>query len=224
MRTSDMRRHILILMVLGVAFFGLQVAAMAAPNFAGSWVRDGAKSEPVPNALMLNRAPAPQGGGGAAAGRGNAPQAGAPAAQGGGAAQAGAPSQAGAPAQAAAPAARAGGGGGRGNGPSIVMEQDATALTVNDPQNGYRKYPMDGKPITRRTEQWVTNATVTGTPQGNDTMVFTTTQPYGGMPGNNTLTVKEVWTLSPDGKVLTVTTTRSIPAIEKTYKQVYNKQ
>ena len=169
-------------MVLGVAFFGLQVAAMAAPNFAGSWVRDNAKSEPVPNALMLNRAPAVQGGGGGQAGRGGGP-------------------------------------------PVVVpIEQNATSLTVNDPQNGYRKYPLDGKPLTRRTEQGITNATVTGAPQGADTMVFTTTQPYGGMPGNNTLTVKEVWTLSPDGKVLTITTTRTIPAVEKTYKVVYNKQ
>ncbi len=34
-------------------------------------------------------------------------------------------------------------------------------------------------------------------------------QPWGGMPGNVALEVKEVWSLSPEGKVLTITTSRN---------------
>ena len=50
-----------------------------------------------------------------------------------------------------------------------------------------------------------------------------TVEPYGGMPGNATLKIKEVWSLSPDGKTLTITTTRDVPAKLETYKQVYNR-
>ncbi len=57
-----MKRPILI--VLGMIFFGLMVLAIAAPNFSGSWVRDNAKSDPVPDPLMLNRVATPAGGGG----------------------------------------------------------------------------------------------------------------------------------------------------------------
>jgi hypothetical protein len=43
------------------------------------------------------------------------------------------------------------------------------------------------------------------------------------MPGNVGLKIKEVWTLSPDGKTLTILTTRDIPARHQEYKQVYIK-
>ena len=69
----------------------------------------------------------------------------------------------------------------------------------------------------------IQKATVTASLQG-DTLVIGTTQPYGGMPGNATLEVKEVWSLSPDGKILTITTTRTVPAVQKTFKQVYNRK
>jgi hypothetical protein len=44
------------------------------------------------------------------------------------------------------------------------------------------------------------------------------------MPGNASLEIKEVWSLSPDGKVLTVTTHRNTPAVQNSYKTVYNKK
>jgi hypothetical protein len=43
------------------------------------------------------------------------------------------------------------------------------------------------------------------------------------MPGNVTLKVKEAWSLSPDGKTLTITTTRDIPARHQEYKEVYTR-
>ena len=169
------------LMVLGMLFFGLLVFGVAAPDFSGSWVRDNAKSDPVPDPIMLNRPTTPAGGGG-------------------------------------------GRGGGRGNAEAVMtVQQEGNSLQATSPQGQISKYAVDGKPYTRATETGIEKAVVTANWQG-DTLVVATTQPYGGMPGNVTLHMKEVWSLSPDGKVLTITTTRSIPAVEKTYKQVYNKK
>jgi hypothetical protein len=179
MKISDMKTHTL--MVLGMVFFGLLVFGIAAPNFSGSWARDNAKSDPVPDPLMLSRPTTPAGGGG-------------------------------------------GRGGGRGNAEAVMtVQQDANSLQVTSPQGAINKYTLDGKPLTRATESGIAKAVVTASFQG-DTLVIATTQPYSGMPGNVTLQMKEVWSLSPDGKVLTVTTTRAIPALEQTYKQVYNKK
>jgi hypothetical protein len=173
-----------ILMVLGMALFGLALLAMAAPNFSGSWVQDNAKSERVPEPLWLTRAPAGGRGGGG----------------------------------------RAGGPGGRGNADLLLtVQQDANSLQVTDPQGATRKYTLDGKPYTSATETGMENAAVTANLQG-DTLVIGTTRPYGGMPGNVTLKVKEVWSLSPDGKMLTITTTHTTPAVEKNFKQVFNRK
>jgi len=120
---------------------------------------------------------------------------------------------------------RAGGPGGRGNAAEVVMtvQQDANSLQVTNPQGAIHKYTLDGKPSTRVTETEMAKAAVAANLQG-DTLVIGTTRPYGGMPGNVTLQVKEVWSLSPDGKILTVTTTHTTPAVEKTFKQVYNRK
>jgi hypothetical protein len=179
MRISHMKTYTW--MVLGMVFFGLLAIGIAAPNFSGSWVRDSAKSEPVPDPIMLSRPTTPAGGGG-------------------------------------------GRGGGRGNAEAIMtVQHEGTALAATSPQGAVSKYTVDGKPYTRPTETGIEKAVVTASWQG-DTLVIGTTQPYGGMPGNVTLQVKEVWSLSPDGKVLTITTTRSQPAVTVTYKQVYNKK
>lgn len=120
---------------------------------------------------------------------------------------------------------RGGGPGGRGIAPEAVITvvQDAGTLQVTDGGGMIRKYTLDGKPSTRNTETAMAKAVVSASLQG-DTLVIGTTRPYGGMPGNVTLQVKEVWSLSPDGKTLTITTTHSSPAAVKTYKQVYNRK
>jgi hypothetical protein len=119
---------------------------------------------------------------------------------------------------------RAGGPGGRGNADVLMsVQQDANSLQVTDPQGAIRKYTLDGKPYTSATETGIEKAAVTANLQG-DTLVVGTTRPYGGMPGNVTLKVKEVWSLSPDGKILTVTTTHTTPAVEKNFKQVFNRK
>ena len=124
----------------------------------------------------------------------------------------------------------AGGGGGRGNAggggaPAAVttVQQDANTLTVTSPSGAVQKYTLDGKPFSKPTDTGVAKAMISATAQG-DTLVITTTQPWGGMPGNASLEIKEVWSLSPDGKVLTVTTHRNTPALQNSFKTVYNKK
>jgi WD40-like Beta Propeller Repeat len=171
-----------IVMALGLAYFGLPVLAIAAPNFSGSWMKDNSKSDPVPNPLMLREAPQGRGGGG---GRG---------------------------------------GPGRGGGPMpMVVTQDANSLQVTEPQGGMHKYMLDGKSHAAVMETGVQKAAVTAAWEG-DTLVISSTEPYGGMPGNVTAHIKEMWSLSPDGKTLTISTTRSMPAIEKSFKEVYSRQ
>jgi hypothetical protein len=105
----------------------------------------------------------------------------------------------------------------------MIVQQDTNSLQVTDPQGTIRKYRLDGKPYTSGTETGIEKAAVTANLQG-DALVIGTTRPYGGMPGNVTLQVKEVWSLSPDGKTLTITTTHTSPAVEKNFKQVFNRK
>ena len=119
---------------------------------------------------------------------------------------------------------RAGGPGGRGPAEVLLtVQQDANSLQVTDSQGGTRKYTLDGKASASTVETSMAKAAVTASVQG-DTVVIATTRPYGGMPGNVTLQVKEVWSLLPDGKTLTITTTHTSPAVEKTYQQVYGRK
>jgi hypothetical protein len=118
------------------------------------------------------------------------------------------------------------GGGGRGRGgnqPPMAIQQDAGSLQVTDPGGSVHKYMLDGKPHTTPTATGIQKATITAKVEG-DTLVISTAQPYGGMPGNVTLDIKEVWALSPDGKTLTVTTTRNSAATKTVTKQIYNKK
>jgi hypothetical protein len=122
----------------------------------------------------------------------------------------------------AAPAApRAGGAGQRAPEVLLTIQQDAKGLHVSETNAIVRDYTLDGAPHTRDTDTGIQKAVVTAKVQG-DTLEIDTTQPFGGMPGNATLTIKEVWALSQDGKTLTITTTRDVPARQQTYKQVYN--
>jgi hypothetical protein len=119
---------------------------------------------------------------------------------------------------------RGGGPGGRGNAEVVLnVQQDANSVQVTGPQGATRKYTLDGKPYTGATETGIEKAAVTANLQG-DSLVIGTTRPYGGMPGNVTLQVKEVWSLSSDGKTLTITTTHTSPAAEKTFRQVFNRK
>jgi hypothetical protein len=121
-------------------------------------------------------------------------------------------------------------GGGRagrgGRGPQIVMtvEQTGNSLKVTQESTGaVETYALDGKPFTRKTDTGIQKETITAGLQGNN-LVISTTQPWGGMPGNVPLEIKQTWSMSPDGKTLTITTMRADPAEHMSYKQVYTKQ
>jgi hypothetical protein len=166
--------------LLMLAMIFLPTFAMAAtPDFNGSWARDSASSDPVPNLMywMTRVAPAaPRGGGGAQ------------------------------------------------RAPQVVMtiHQDARSLQQSESQSIVRNYILDGSPHPRSTDTGIQKAEVTAKVEA-DKLVIETTEPFGGMPGNVTLKVKEVWSLSPDGKTLTIITTRDIPARHQEYKEVYTR-
>jgi hypothetical protein len=176
-----------LLLMLGMIL--LPTLAMAAtPDFSGTWARDSANSDPVPDLSYWMTRIAP-------------------------------------PAPRPAGAAAAGGGGQR-PAPVVLLtvQQDAKTFHVVDSQSLIHEYTLDGDGSShaKLTDTGIQKAEVTAKLQA-DSLVIETTGPFGGMPGNVTLKVKEVWSLSPDGKTLTITTTRDIPARHQEYKQVYTR-
>lgn len=113
-----------------------------------------------------------------------------------------------------------GGGGGE---TVIVVKQTASNLEITDPARIFRNLPLDGKPHVGNAETGVVKQTVTAAQQGDD-VVVTTVMPYSGLPGGVTTNIKDTWSLSQGGKVLTVTTVRATPAATQTSKQVYIKR
>src|SRR5690242_10301303 len=117
-------------------------------EFTGTWVRDGAKSDVVPNTMYwLTRG------------------------------------------------VDAGGGRGRNNQVVIEVQHTAGRMQVTDPARPLRTLILDGKPHDVPTDTGIQKATVVATLQG-DTLSVSTTQPFGGMPGNLTLKITETWSLS----------------------------
>lgn len=114
------------------------------------------------------------------------------------------------------------GGGQRNPELTLTVKQDGKSIHVAESQNVVRDYMLDGAPHTRSTDTGIQKAVVTSHIAG-DTLVIETDQPYGGMPGNATLKTKSVWSLSADGKTLTISTTRDIPARHQEYKTVYTR-
>ena len=145
-------------------------------EFNGTWIRDGAKSDVVPNTMYwLTRG------------------------------------------------VDAGGGRGRNNQSVIEVQQSAGRMLVADPARPLRTLTLDGKPHSTPTDTGMQTATVVATMQG-DTLIVSTTQPFGGMPGNLTLTITETWSLSADGRVLTVKTERDTPALRQSFSEIYNRR
>ena len=114
-------------------------------------------------------------------------------------------------------------GGGFGGPVEIVLKQTGATLKITDPARIERNLQLDGKPHVGDAETGMVKQTVTATLQG-DTIVVATVLPYAGMPGGVVTNVTDTWSLSPDGKTLTVATVRSTPALNQTSKQVYTKK
>jgi hypothetical protein len=171
------------LLMLGIIL--LPTLTMAAPpDFSGTWAKDAANSDPVPDlSYWMTRTTPP-----------------------------------------AAPAPRPGGGQRPAPVVLLTIQQDAKTLHVVDSQSLIHEYTLEGddSPHTKPMDTGIQKAEVTAKLQA-DNLVIETSEPYGGMPGNVTLKVKEVWSLSPEGKTLTIVTTRDIPARHQEYKQVYTR-
>lgn len=105
----------------------------------------------------------------------------------------------------------------------LTVKQEGDVLTVANPNLKTRSIRLDGRAVTAPTDTLIQNATVTGVNQP-EAVVITTEQPYGGMPGNARLTIKETWTLSASGKTLTVTTERKSPARTQIDRQVFSRR
>jgi hypothetical protein len=114
----------------------------------------------------------------------------------------------------------AGGGRGRNSQTVIEVRQRAGQMQIGEAARPLRTLMLDGKPHTVPTDTGIQSATVVATLQG-DTLMVSTTQPFGGMPGNVGLTITETWSLSTDGKVLTVKTERELPASRQSFTEVY---
>jgi hypothetical protein len=163
-------------LLLTMAVTLLPSMSLAEPNFSGTWVRDSAKSDVVPNTMYwLTRG------------------------------------------------VEAGGGRGRNTQLVVEIQQTAGRIEITDPARPLRTLWLDGKPHSVPTDTGLQASTVIATVMG-ETLTVSTTQPFGGMPGNSTLSITETWSVSPDGKVLTVKTERALPALRQTFTEIFNRK
>lgn len=103
------------------------------------------------------------------------------------------------------------------------VQQTAASMQVADRIHPQRTYVLDGEGHSSITDSGLGQITTTAAMIG-DTLTIATVQPYGGMPGNVTLRASETWALSADGKELTVTTLREMPATKQSYTEVFKRQ
>jgi len=114
----------------------------------------------------------------------------------------------------------AGGGGGA---TEIVLQQSVSSLKITDPARIARNLQLDGKPHVENAETGMVKQTITASVQG-DSIVVATVLPYAGLPGGVVTNVNDTWSLSADGKTLSVSTVRSTPALNQNSKQVFTKR
>lgn len=124
-----------------------------------------------------------------------------------------------------------GGGGGGGQAPDVevtlTIKQDAnsfeTATQRGDRPPTEAKYTLDGKESTNAMGRG--GSTVSKAKLSGDTLVIEGVRKFSGPNGDTEMPFKEEYSLSADGKVLTVISTSSNPQGEQqTRKQVYNKK
>lgn len=128
--------------------------------------------------------------------------------------------------------ARGGGPAGRGGGAAatIVIEQTDNGITIKrvmtfqgNERTVEQKFTLDGKECTNPAAmgrgEYVASAT-----WKDDTLVFEGTMKMSTQRGDMEIPMKEEYSLSADGKVLTVVTTRSGRQGQQSTKQVFNKK
>jgi hypothetical protein len=106
---------------------------------------------------------------------------------------------------------------------TIDIKQTGDKLQITTPQAPLRTYILDGKPHMVTLDTGIQKVSMTATASGNAVNIDSV-QPYGSMPGNVGTKVNENWTLSPDGKSLTLIVTRNLPARVETIKEYYTKK
>jgi hypothetical protein len=105
----------------------------------------------------------------------------------------------------------------------ITVQQTGSAVQVSDTVHPARSYALDGKAHGWKMDTMLAQATTTASMKG-ETLTVATSEPYGGMPGNVTTTETQTWSLSPDGKVLTIAMVRASPAASQSFKEVFNRK
>ena len=120
------------------------------------------------------------------------------------------------------------GGGGMGAGMASAITsitQTATKLTietkVGDQAPRVSNYNLDGTESVNTTQRGESKSKAAW---DGANLVITSESSFNGPNGAMTITSKEVRSLSADGKLMTVTTTRQTPNGEMTTKRVYDKQ
>jgi hypothetical protein len=121
------------------------------------------------------------------------------------------------------------GGGGGGQAPDVevtlTIKQDANSFELAT-QRGERtseaKYTLDGKENTNATGR---GSTVSKSKWNGDVLMLEGVRKFSGPNGDMEMPFKDEYSLSADGKVLTVKSTSNNPQGEQqTRKQVYNKK
>ena len=111
----------------------------------------------------------------------------------------------------------------------LVVEQNGANIKVtrsmardNRERSYSQSFVADG---TERTEQGHRGSTVTKATLGGDRLVTTSTTTTPGKDGGEakTFSRESTWTLSPDGRTLTINTVMHSPRGDKTMKTVYLK-
>jgi hypothetical protein len=116
-----------------------------------------------------------------------------------------------------------GGGGGMAAAPLVITQNDKQLVETRNinGQDRVTTYNLDGTESVNSTGRGESKSKLhwEGT-----SLIIETTSTFNGQSGPMTITSKEVRVLSEDGKMMTVTTTRTTPNGETTSKRVYDKQ
>jgi hypothetical protein len=113
---------------------------------------------------------------------------------------------------------------------TLTLKQSGNELAITrtmemggNQRTSEQKFTLDGKENTN-SGMMGRGEMVSKSRWDGDTLVIEGTQKMSSSRGEMEIATKEAFSLSEDGKVLTITTTRTTPQGERTTKQVYNKQ
>ena len=113
---------------------------------------------------------------------------------------------------------------------TLTIKQSGNELSITreiemggNQRSSEAKFTLDGKENTN-SGMMGRGEMVSKSRWEGDNLVIEGTQKISSQRGEMEIATKEIYSLSADGKVLTITTTRTTPQGERTTKQVYNKQ